>query len=418
MTAAAEPFPTTLEAARRLAVARQHLSGPRIAGDPADAVVALLRDTAYVQWDPVTVVAPSHELSLWNRIAGFRPEHLAELLWRDHRAFLHWTPIALIVLTEDLPLYRSLMERYPGSLSTSWGAQRERARTFLTKHAALRRRMLRELAEGPRTLAEFRDHAGTRRDDGEWTFGSTAAQMLYHLHLQGEAVVVGRDGNQNRWGRPGSIWPQGAGGPALSEREADRAAALRAIRALGTATPKEINYHFLRGRYGDLRGTLAELQAEGTLARVRLEGEGAREERYVRSEDLPLLRSLPREAPPPRIALLPPFDNLVHSTARTERLFGFHYVREQFLPKEKRRYGTYVLPILWGDRLIGRIDPRADREHGRLVVNAVHAEPEVPRDREVGARIGEAIADLADFCGLDEVEYPAKVPAPWRTALR
>ena len=102
------------------------------------------------------------------------------------------------------------------------------------------------------------------------------------------------------------------------------------------------------------------------------------------------------------MSLLPPFDNMLRQHAL---VFGFEYVREQFLPKVKRRFGTYVLPILWGERFIGRIDPRLDRKNERLVVNSVHAEPGAPGGREISSMVGETIEKLADFAGAREVEY-------------
>ena len=118
------------------------------------------------------------------------------------------------------------------------------------------------------------------------------------------------------------------------------------------------------------------------------------------------------------MSLLAPFDNLLAVREGTSRLFGFDYVHENFLPKNKRKFGTYVLPILWGDRFIGRVDPKMDRENETLVINSIHAEPGAPRDKEVALKIRETIENLAEFLGAKEVEYTASVPKPWRNSLR
>jgi uncharacterized protein YcaQ len=115
------------------------------------------------------------------------------------------------------------------------------------------------------------------------------------------------------------------------------------------------------------------------------------------------------------MSLLPPFDNMLRQHSQ---VFGFDYVREQFLPKEKRRFGTYVLPILWGERFIGRIDPRLDKKEGRLVINSVHAEPGAPGGKEIASMVGETIERLSDFVGAREVVYNGPVPAAWNGALR
>ncbi|MGI0128843.1 MAG: DNA glycosylase AlkZ-like family protein [Thermoplasmata archaeon] len=117
------------------------------------------------------------------------------------------------------------------------------------------------------------------------------------------------------------------------------------------------------------------------------------------------------------ISLIPPFDNMVFHQARTKELYGFDYVREQFLPERKRKFGTYVLPILWGDRFIGRIDPRLDRASKRLEIKGVHAEPGAPRGRSVAAQLAERIEQLATFLGAETVVYSDRVPTEWRDAL-
>jgi uncharacterized protein len=412
-----EPLRATLESVRRLTVTKQHLSGKLPSRAPASAILSVVRDLTHVQWDPVTVVAPSHILSLWARLGDFRPSDLEKLLWDEKKLFLHWTPIASIVLTEDYPLYSSLMSRYPGSLSSSWGAQRASAQNFMVNHSALQKTILSELRKGPHQLADFKDHSRATRSGGGWSFGSDVSLMLFHLLMSGEVMVVGHQGNQNVWGLTNQFLPSWVNRKALSEEEMEREAAQRAVRALGTATPREIHYYFPRGRYHNLDRTLARLEEESVLHRVRVEELGKRDERYVHDRDLRLLESTGSDAWHPRVALLPPFDNLIGEPARTSRLFGFTYVREQFLPKEKRKFGTYVLPILWGEKLIGRIDPRFDKARGELMIQAVHAEPHAPADRQVGVEIGETIARLGAFLGAKRVTYSSRVPDIWKSSL-
>lgn len=130
-----------------------------------------------------------------------------------------------------------------------------------------------------------------------------------------------------------------------------------------------------------------------------------------------VLESMDSDAWEPRMSLLAPFDNLIVGRARTNRLFDFDYVHEQFLPKEKRKFGTFVLPILSGDSLIGRTDMRMDRKNEKLLVNSVHAQTGAPSDKETSLKIAETIRDFADFLGAKEVEYTTRVPAAWKTSL-
>jgi uncharacterized protein len=410
---AAETRTVSLPTARRLALRRQHLSPPAPKRASADEILSLVADLGYVQYDPVSVVAPSHLLTLWSRLPAFEPSDLERLLWEERRLFEHWIPYAALVRTEDYPLYLSLMRRYPESLTRSWGRQRDHAREFLARHRSLRRRVLSELRDGPRTLGEFSEHARTRHAPGDWMLSSDVEEMLYHLLMRGDVMVVGHAGAQKLWGRTEAFLPKGAARTELSVAEFEEAAALRALRALGIASPREITLYFVRGRYTDLEGALRRLERRGSITRVALEGGSPREERYLRTEELPLLEELAEESGAPGMWLLPPFDNLLGNIDRTRRLFGFEYVREQFLPPAKRRYGTYVLPILWGDRLIGRIDPKLDRSTGTLHIHAIHAEPDAPQGPVVAAALRETLDRLGAFVGARNVVLPARRPRGW-----
>ena len=413
-----ELLTASLESVRRLVVTKQRLAGKLPSRTTSRSLLSVVRDLGYVQWDPVSVVAPSHLLTLWARLGDFRPALLERLLWQDKTLFEHWTPMASLVLTEDYPLFLSLMRRYPASLTRSWGNHRERARTFLSQHAELRGSILRALKDGPRTIGQFEEHHTSKRNEGEWSPASAVADMLFHLTMSGDVMVVGHQGNQNLWGLADEFLPEWADLRPLSESDAESEAAQRAIRALGVATPREITLYFVRGRYDHLKQTLARLEANAKIHRVTVEGSSRREEQFVHHEDIPLLESLGAGRFEPRLSLVPPFDNLVYSQARGNRLFEFDYVREQFLPKEKRKFGTYVLPVVWGERIIGRIDPRLDKETGTLHINAVHAEPGAPRERVVAERIDETIDGLAKFVGARRVAYTPRVPALWKQELR
>jgi uncharacterized protein len=412
------PVRTSLQAARRLAVTKQRLSGPRPRRATAARIVETVRDLPYVQWDPVSVVAPSHLLSLWARVGPFRLPDLDRLLWAERRLLQHWIPFASIVATEDYPLYSSLMRRYPESLSGSWGTQRGRARAFLARHRDLRARVLADLRSGPLQLNQFTDHARTKRVAGDWEPSSAVAEMLWHLLMSGHAMVVGHEGNQNLWGRPQDFLPSWVNQKVLSEEEADLEAAQRALRGLGVATAQEVHYYFIRGCYRDVRSTLETLVADSRVHRVVIEGLTGRDERFVHADDVALLEALARDRFSPRVAVLPPFDNLVCHPARSQKLFHFGYVREQFLPKAKRRFGMWVLPILRGEQFIGRLDARLDKEKRRLQVNALFAEPGAPRELAVAREIREELDHLAAFLGADSVAFTSKVPSFWKGGLR
>jgi len=407
---------TTAQAVRRLAFTKQHLSGRPPKTASREDLVDLLRDLVYVQWDPVPIVAPSHVISIWSRVGTFSLADLDRLLWVDKKFLLHWIPFASIVLTEDYPIYRSLMERYPESLARGWRNHIPRAKKFLAGHTDLRKRILGELRGGTLTLTQFKDYRTKRSPDG-WSSGSDVSTMLFHLHMRGEVVVVGRQGNQNLWGLTEKFLPSVATTEGLSEEEYELSAAERALRALGTAREREIYLYFVRGRYLHLKQTLEKLVEEGRIHQVRAEGLADRGQRYVHASDVKLLESMGTRDWEPRVSLIPPFDNML-AGGRLESMFGFEYAREQFLPKEKRKFGTYVLPIIRGDSFIGRVDLELDKKKETLFVHSVHAEAGAPEGKEISSGIRETIQSLAGFLGAREVIYSRKVPDAWKSSLR
>ena len=412
-----ETIAISAQDARRLAVARQRLAGKLPAKATREHILSVVRDLSFVQWDPIAVVAPSQVLSLWNRVGDFRLSDLERLLWDEKKLFIHWVNFAAsLVLIEDYPLYYSMMKRYPESIGKSWGSRKPNTRKFLVKNRELGKSMLKQLKKGPMQLAQFKEYKPAKSPDG-WTPGSLVTRMLFHLELKGEIMIAGHQGNRNIWALSEDFLPKGVEKKEIPEEELERLTVQRAIRALGTASPPEINYYFPRGRYQNLKKALESLQEDSTIHRVRVTEFQEKDERYIHDLDVELLESMKDDAWQPRVSLLPPFDNLICGRARTNRVFGFDYSHEMFLPQHKRKFGYWVLSILWGDRLIGRVDPLMEKSKERLLIHSVHAEPAAPRDKKVASKIGDAIQRLAKFLGAGEVVYSSRVPAAWKSSL-
>lgn len=261
-------------------------------------------------------------------------------------------------------------------------------------------------------------HIRTGRGSDGFAPGSDVFEMILHLHMSGQVMVVGHSGNQDVWGLSEEFLPRCVERSPLSEEELERQAAQRALRALGTATFREISYYFVRGWYQRIEDTLVRLEEESRILRVIVVEFGRRDVRYIHASDVPLLESITDGAWEPRMSLLPPFDKMLAGRDRLTKLFGFDYVREQFLPQERRRYGTYVLPIVWGSSFVGRFDPAMDRKSGKLIINSVHAEPGVPQDKRVALGIRGTIERLASFLGAEGVVFTSHVPAAWRSLLQ
>ena len=288
-------------------------------------------------------------------------------------------------------------------------------RTWLAANQALRRSILRQLrASGPLPTSAIEDRAETAWQSSGWTAGRNVDRMLDVLWTQGRVMVAGRQGQQRVWDLAERWLPAWAPTRRPPEREVVRLAAQRSLRALGVATARDIDRHFTASRYPGLPTVLAGLERQGRVERVRVADDGAEWPGpwYVHADDLPLLERLEAGDWRPRTTLLSPFDNLIIDRERTQRLFGFHFRMEIYVPRAARRYGYYVLPVLHGDRLIGRVDPAMDRRRGRLVVNAVHAEPDAPA--AAGPAVAAALGELAAFLGADGVELRQPPPERWR----
>jgi uncharacterized protein YcaQ len=394
--------------ARRLAVSRQRLTGPPVAADP-EAIMSVVTDLGGLQIDPISVVARSHLLVLWSRLGGYDPADLEALLWRERRLFEYWTHAAAIVCTHDYPIHSLLMRRHP---------RHQQVRDWLAANQTLRRSILRQLrANGPLPTRALEDRAEVAWQSSGWTGGRNVDRMLDLLWTQGRIMVDGRQGQQRVWDLAERVLPDWAPTRRPPEREVVRLAAQRSLRALGVATARDIDRHFTAYRYPGLDGVLAALERAGRVERVCVAADGSEHPGpwYVHADDLPLLERLQAGDWQPRTTLLSPFDNLLINRERTERLFGFHYRMEIYVPKAARRYGYYVLPILHGDRLVGRVDPAMDRRSGRLVVHAIHAEPDAPE--AAGPAVAAALQDLASFLGADGIDLRQKAPQVWRSAV-
>ena len=407
---------TTLENARRLYLRKQRLTGkpPK----PTDgAILSVVRDLCYVQWDPTDAVAPSHVISLWSRLGNFRPSDLDRLLWGDRKFFLYWTPVASIVPTEDYPIHSALMRRYAEAVSHSVRSDWPKARKFLAEHRELRKSMLSELKKkGPLQLTQFQGYARTGRTDG-WSSGSDVSKMLHYLSRSGEVMVVGHSKLQNMWGLPEVFLPSSVDRTKLTDDEFEHEAAQRALRALGTASEREIYLYFPRDRYRNLKKTLDDLEREGKIHRVHVEGLGPKGDQFVHDQDRGLLESMDSDDWEPHVRLIAPFDTLLCDLARTRRLFGFEYLHENYLPESKRKFGTFVHPLLYGDKLIGRVDLLMDKEKKMLNVVSVHAEHDAPGGRDVSSKIAETLEQFGEFIGASGLVYSSRVPAVWPGAL-
>jgi uncharacterized protein YcaQ len=326
--------PVPVDAARRIAVRAQLLDGS------ARTVLDTVQRLGFLQLDPIATVATPQRLVLWSRLGSFDPTELDRLLWSERKLF-EWG--ARIWPIEDLPLVRALMR---GQARGRYAWQR-RTSEWLKVNAGFRRYVLRELERrGPLLSRELEDRASPSLDSSRWTWSRNVTEMLETLHGRGVVAIVGRLNGQRLWDLAERWYPVTETVPL---RQARAALGAKRFRALGV--------RFENGQW------LAHAEA--------LDG-----------------------AVPDRVTLLSPFDRLIHDRDRAEALFDFRYRLEMYVPRAKREYGYYVLPILVGDRLVGRVEPRLDRNTGTLEVLGAWGDT---------SRLDEALTSLAGFVGAERV---------------
>jgi uncharacterized protein YcaQ len=349
----------TAEAARRFLVARHALAPARSLEGGPDAVLAVFHRLGSIQFDPLAVAGRTHDLVLHARVADYDPAW-CDLLYERREIFEAYNKGLSLVSTGELPWFR---------VTSSRNASRA-----LAENAEVAGRVLERIrAEGPLSSLDFESERGATTD---W-FGvptNTVRAVLESYAVTGVLGLARRDGNRRYYDVVERLLPADVLAREIPLREQLRHKLLSRYRAHGLLGV---------GGGGDIFGGIGpakpdprlpgypgrtalreELIATGEL--VPVEVENVRGKRFVLKADVDLLERPPE--PPPSVAFLPPFDAFVWDRGLLGSLFEFEYVWELFLPPAKRRWGWYVLPILFGDRLVGRIEPRIDRAGGLVQV--------------------------------------------------
>lgn len=350
--------------ARRLAVRAQLLEAER----PAD-LVGLVRHLTLLQIDPTAAIAPSADLVAWSRLgSGYRPDDLKHALEQERTLF---ELDALVRPMSDLGLHLAGAEEFP---------QYEKSRVWFRDNEHFRRDILDLLGgSGPTSSRNIPDTCRVPWASTGWTHNRNVTQMLEFLMMRGEVAIAGRSGRERLWDLAERVYP--ADIPILSVDEAREARNARRLAALGIAREKTTAVPLEPVDVGDAGEPAV---VEGVKGGWRIDPAGLGEELE------------------PRAALLSPFDRLLHDRKRTEQLFGFEYTLEMYKPAASRRWGYFALPILYGDRLIGKLDAAADRKAGELRVNAIHWD--VEPTKAMAAAVDREIGDLARWLGVNRAQ--------------
>jgi len=377
--------------ARRIALAAQGFGTQRPKRADARHLRGVLDTLGLVQIDSVNVVTPAHYQVFFSRVGPYPRTLLDDLLYRRRHFTEQWAHEASIIPVETWPLLRHRMNSQDRRLR-ALGA-------YMEKHASYAARVLDEVrARGPLTAAEITEPDGSKGQRGKW-WGWTHAKAALEGHFAFGALAIAerrQAGFARVYDLAERVLPDEHYRRELPAADARRELARKATRAMGIFTVKDLATYF-QMPLADARAVNAELAELGEIREVRVEG--WREPAYMRND----------ATRPKRIesaAILSPFDPVMWFRPRAERLFGFEYRIEIYTPAPKRRYGYYVLPFLHDERIVGRVDLKADRSEGVLRVLAAHREPHAPEDSATA--LAAELQQMARWLELDAVHVASK----------
>jgi uncharacterized protein len=379
------PRKVRIEDARKLAVARQRLSGARPKPVTTDDIHELVRTIGCLQLDPTATVARNHLLVLFSRLGAYDPKLVDILLWDERRLYEYWAHRASIVPMDDRALHTAL--------PPPW-ANRSRTESWMTTRARSSKLVLKKLAiNGTVRASDFDEHAN--KYESGWGLRSPIADSIALLWFQGKVVPAGRQRGGRRWALA-ERWFREPLPKIPDHRQAVREAAIRSLRSLGVATQTQVRNHFLRNRYDGLAAVWKQLEIEGVIVPVDI---GLKGDWYMHAEDSTLLTQIEAGEVESRTTLLSPFDNLICDRDRTLALWGFDFKLEIYVPGTKR-WGYFVMPLLHGDRLVSRFDLAVDRTAGVLNVIGERWEPGWDGRRRPIHASKQALEELASFLGV------------------
>jgi uncharacterized protein YcaQ len=395
------PDALSSDQARRIALAAQGLAAPARATPAGPAALrATLERLGAIQIDSINVVARSHELVLAARVGRHDRAAFDRVVYRRRAGFEYWAHAASFLPMTSFRLCLPRMRRLAATTRGWWANVRQRNR-------ALYGPVLQRIRdEGPLAASAFRDPRGPRR--GSWWDWAPAKHVLEDLFDQGTLLVHDRVNFERRYDLAERVLPSGVDTSEPTAAEAALELTLLAARHLGVGTAADLADYYRLGP-GEARSALAEAVGAGLLQEVAVAG-------WARPAYLLPGTRVPRRLAHPPV-LLSPFDSLIWSRERTERLFGFRYRLEVYVPAGKRVHGYYTMPVLADGRLVARVDPKHDRRAGHLLLRGLHLEP-VADPAEAVAATAAAAARLAAHLGADRVEAGDAMPAGLARALR
>ncbi len=380
--------------ARRHFIALQGLAEPPRRAWNRDGLLTAIAALGYVQVDSINTVERAHHHVLFSRNQTYRQRHLKALVENEGELFENWTHDASIIPGAFFPYWKHRFAREKTRLRTRW-KDHFGTEGFDDDLA----RVLDHVAREGAVMA--RDFEGEKPSTGWWDWHPSKAALEY-LWRTGELAVARREGFQKVYDLVERVVPERYRSLEVSHEEFVDWACRAALQRLGMATRGEIAAFWALLTPHEVEAWLAAHRRE--LATVRIEQvDGKARAAFAFPETAESLDEAPE--PPDRVRVLSPFDPLLRDRARAERLFGFHYRIEVFVPEAKRRYGYYVFPVMRGERIVGRIDMKAERDRDALAVRAFWPEPGVRLSKLLFGKLEDELERVRRFADVARVEF-------------
>jgi len=390
-----KPFHIPNEKARALILAKHGLSGVRQEGG-ASAVAPLIGKLGYVQLDSIKIVERAHHHILFSRHTGYRPRHLDRLQAKAPALFEHWTHDSSLIPMEHYPHWRHRFAKSRANVA-AWRARYgddkvlDVVRSHIEQHGA----------------ARARDFAHLGGRTGPWWGWGPAKAALEYLWRTGELAVLARDGFEKIYDLSERVIAKDLRAARPTRLQTLDWAHNAALDRLGAGTARMIADFWGHASIPEAAKWIAAEKKKGRLIDVTLDGApGLRGFQAVARPDIEAgIASLP--APTSRLRVLSPFDPVLRDRARVERIFGFDYRLEVFVPGHKRQYGYYVFPLLEGDRFVGRIDMKAERAKDTLAVKALWMEDRLTLSKARRAKLERELMRQARLGEVRDIAFPA-----------
>ena len=386
------------KAARRVQLRALLLDGRERIRAGKRGVARVVEHLGYVQIDTISVIERAHHHVLWTRMPGYRPEHLHQAQAWERTIFEYWGHAASYLPMMDYRFYLPMMKSFhepKGAWYRGWAEKYDSLLEPVKKR-------IRE--EGPLAARDFEHPAGRKGPWWDWKPAKAALELLF---WRGELMVRERRGFERIYDLTERGLPAGTDTRMPTDEELGRFMIRRALTALGLACEREIRDYIRIGDRQVVSRALAGMESGGEI--VRLSVHGQKGTAYALPAVLEGALGL-RAARPPRVRFLSPFDNLAIFRPRLRERFGFDYAFECYVPRHKRSHGYFVLPVLFGEEIVGRLDPKADRAGKTLLVRRLAIEPEFASADGLVPALARALQDFARFNGCERVRLERVLP--------